>query len=111
VLADAAHGGDAVAKAAGDRAGAPALVAEFEDALAHGDRDGSHATTLPQLPSHCRLHYLWKCSGGKNTWASPMLANGRSYLRNLDKLAAFDASEKSLPVRPGHRQVAALNLL
>jgi len=28
--------------------------------------------------------------GGKNTWASPALANSRIYVRNLDTLAAFD---------------------
>lgn len=27
---------------------------------------------------------------GKDTWASPVLANGRIYVRNLDKVAAFD---------------------
>lgn len=28
--------------------------------------------------------------GGKDTWAPPVLANGRIYVRSLDKLAAFD---------------------
>jgi len=28
--------------------------------------------------------------GGKDTWAPPALANGRLYVRSLDKLAAFD---------------------
>jgi len=28
--------------------------------------------------------------GGKNTWASPVLANGRIYVRNLDTMAGFD---------------------
>ena len=28
--------------------------------------------------------------GGKNTWASPVLANGRIYVRNLEAMAAFD---------------------
>jgi outer membrane protein assembly factor BamB len=32
--------------------------------------------------------------GGQNTWASPVLANGRIYIRNLDKLAAFDVKGK-----------------
>ena len=27
---------------------------------------------------------------GKDTWASPVLANGRLYVRNLDTVAAFD---------------------
>jgi hypothetical protein len=31
---------------------------------------------------------------GKNTWASPVLANGRIYVRSLDKLAAFDVKGK-----------------
>jgi len=28
--------------------------------------------------------------GGKDTWANPVLANGRIYVRNLEKIAAFD---------------------
>jgi outer membrane protein assembly factor BamB len=32
--------------------------------------------------------------GGKNTWASPVLANGRLYVRSLEKLAAFDVRGK-----------------
>ena len=36
----------------------------------------------------------FQAMGGKNTWASPVLANGRIYVRNLDKLAAFDVSGK-----------------
>ena len=32
--------------------------------------------------------------GGKNTWASPVLANGRIYVRNLDTVAAFDVKAK-----------------
>jgi len=32
--------------------------------------------------------------GGQNTWASPVLANGRIYVRNLDTLAAFDVKGK-----------------
>ena len=31
---------------------------------------------------------------GKDTWASPVLANGRIYVRNLDKVAAFDVKAK-----------------
>ncbi len=29
--------------------------------------------------------------GGKETWASPLLANGRIYVRNMGKLVAYDA--------------------
>lgn len=36
----------------------------------------------------------FQAMGGKNTWASPVLANGRIYVRNLDKLAAFDVQGK-----------------
>lgn len=31
---------------------------------------------------------------GKDTWASPVLANGRLYVRNLDTVAAFDVKGK-----------------
>ncbi|MBI5383214.1 MAG: PQQ-like beta-propeller repeat protein [Verrucomicrobia bacterium] len=31
---------------------------------------------------------------GKDTWANPVLANGRLYVRNLDKVAAFDVKAK-----------------
>ena len=31
---------------------------------------------------------------GKDTWAAPVLANGRLYARNLDSLAAFDLKGK-----------------
>ena len=31
---------------------------------------------------------------GKNTWANPVLANGRLYVRSLDKMAAFDVKGK-----------------
>jgi outer membrane protein assembly factor BamB len=30
---------------------------------------------------------------GRDTWANPVLANGRIYVRNVDTLAAFDASK------------------
>lgn len=36
---------------------------------------------------------------GKNTWASPVLANGRIYVRNLDRLAAFDVKGKQSPTQ------------
>jgi len=31
---------------------------------------------------------------GKDTWASPVLANGRLYCRSMAKLVAFDVSGK-----------------
>lgn len=31
---------------------------------------------------------------GKDTWANPVLANGRIYVRSLDKMAAFDVKAK-----------------
>lgn len=31
--------------------------------------------------------------GGKDTWASPVLANGRIYVRSMEKLAAFDVKK------------------
>ncbi len=31
--------------------------------------------------------------GGKDTWASPVLANGRIYVRSLDKMLAFDVKK------------------
>jgi len=31
---------------------------------------------------------------GKSTWASPVLAQGRIYVRSLDKMAAFDVKGK-----------------
>lgn len=34
--------------------------------------------------------------GGKDTWAPPVLANGRIYVRSLDKLAAFDVRPAKL---------------
>ena len=36
----------------------------------------------------------FQAMGGKNTWAPPVLANGRIYVRSLDKLAAFDVKGK-----------------
>jgi len=36
----------------------------------------------------------FQAMGGQNTWASPVLANGRIYVRNLDTLAAFDVKGK-----------------
>ncbi len=33
-------------------------------------------------------------TGGKETWATPLLANGRIYVRNMETLAAFDANAK-----------------
>jgi outer membrane protein assembly factor BamB len=36
----------------------------------------------------------FQAMGGKNTWASPVLANGRIYVRGLDKMAAFDVKGK-----------------
>ena len=48
VLAHPAHGGDALAEAGGNLAGALALVVELEDAFTHGDRDSFHAPSLPQ---------------------------------------------------------------
>lgn len=33
-------------------------------------------------------------TGGKETWASPLLANGRIYVRNMESLAAYDAKGK-----------------
>ncbi len=36
----------------------------------------------------------FQAMGGQNTWASPVLANSRIYVRNLDTLAAFDVKGK-----------------
>jgi outer membrane protein assembly factor BamB len=33
--------------------------------------------------------------GGKDTWANPVLANGRIYIRNLDKLLALDVKKST----------------
>jgi outer membrane protein assembly factor BamB len=32
--------------------------------------------------------------GGKDTWAPPVLANGRIYIRSLEKMVAFDVKGK-----------------
>lgn len=43
--------------------------------------------------------------GGRDTWAPPVLANGRIYVRSLDKLAAFDVRPAKLSAlsRPPRR--------
>lgn len=38
----------------------------------------------------------FQAMGGKDTWAPPALANGRIYVRSLDKLAAFDVRPAKL---------------
>ena len=35
----------------------------------------------------------FKAMSGRDTWASPLLANGRIYVRAGDKMAAFDAKK------------------
>jgi len=41
-------------------------------------------------PAAFREICSFQALGGKDTWASPVLANGRIYVRNLEKIAAFD---------------------
>ena len=56
VLADPAHGRDAVAEAGRDLARALALVVELNDALAERNGDGFHSRSLPP-PIANALHY------------------------------------------------------
>jgi hypothetical protein len=64
VLAHPPHGGNTVAEAGGDFAGAFALVVKVKYSLTHWNRNGFHAKTLPGQQPPCKLHNLWKCSSG-----------------------------------------------
>ena len=41
--------------------GAFALFVELNDPFTHGDRYGSHASSLPSRYPRGKLHFLWKC--------------------------------------------------
>src|SRR5271157_855964 len=56
LLAHAAHRGHAEAGKLRDLAGALAAFVELQNALAQGNRDGSHEPTLPQANQFCKLY-------------------------------------------------------
>jgi outer membrane protein assembly factor BamB len=54
---------------------------------------GGRLGVIQPGPAECKELCSFQALRGENTWASPVLANGRLYVRNLDTLLALDVKQ------------------
>jgi len=54
---------------------------------------GGKLGVVQPSPAECKEVCSFQALRGENTWASPVLANGRLFVRNLDTLLALDVKK------------------